>query len=42
MRNLPARMPVGYIRDRTALYKEKWDALHPQCVPTKTVIAAAA
>ena len=27
-----ARMPIGYIRDRTAVYREKWDALHPKCV----------
>jgi len=25
----PARMPTGYVRDRTKVYKEKWEALHP-------------
>eukprot|EP00892_Ulva_mutabilis_P002033 jgi/Ulvmu1/11830/UM080_0041.1 len=24
-----ARMPTGYVRDRTKVYKEKWEALHP-------------
>lgn len=24
-----ARIPTGYVRDRTKVYKEKWEALHP-------------
>lgn len=28
-----ARVPIGYIRDRTATYREKWNALHPKCAP---------
>jgi hypothetical protein len=30
MASSSARVPIGYIRDRTAAYKEKWNALHPK------------
>jgi hypothetical protein len=35
-----ARVPIGYIRDRTAAYKEKWNALHPKYAVSSLAVPA--
>lgn len=33
------QMKIGYVRDRTSVYKEKWDAAHPWCAHGSSAFA---